>query len=483
MNVLHVSAECYPAAKKGGLGDVVGSLPKYLNKLGINTSVIIPKYDLPWFRDHDFEQVYESAANLGQDRFYFAIERAKGNPLSFPLYTVNIQGRFDRPGVYIDPISGFPYWDEFERFLSFQVAVLEWILHNDKIKPDIIHCHDHHTGLIPFMITKSFRYSDLELIPTVITVHNAEYQGTHSARKAHLLPEFDWNDYGILDWNSEFNSLATAIKMAWRVTTVSPSYMEELKYASSGLEDLFKSESFKSQGILNGIDSSVWDPSTDKFIDQNYDVDSVVDGKKENKRVLCEYFELNPDLPTFAFIGRLAREKGADLLPDLISDFIREKEEVNFVVLGSGDAELERLFTNIKDKHTGFFNTHLGYNEKLSHQIYAGADFIVMPSRVEPCGLNQMYAMKYGTMPIVRAVGGLKDTVIDVENGGTGIQFKDFNLLDSMHALRRALERYQDQSTFNKTRKRMMQMNFSWDKSAKEYQKLYQQLTETKGKM
>ncbi|HKI46379.1 MAG TPA: glycogen synthase [Balneolales bacterium] len=482
MNVLQVSAECYPAVKKGGLGDVVGSLPKYLNKLGINTSVVVPKYDLPWFQDHEFEDIYESSANMGPERFYFKIERAKADPLTFPFYAVDIQGRFDRPGVYIDPITGFPYWDEFERFLSFQIAVLEWVLHNDA-KPDVIHCHDHHTGMIPFMMTKSFRYGDLESIPTVITVHNAEYQGTHSARKAHLLPEFDWNDYGMLDWNSQFNCLASAIKTAWRVTTVSPSYMEELKFSSSGLEELFRKESGKSQGILNGIDSSVWDPSTDSFIAKNYKVDSVEEGKRENKKVLCESFGLNPELPTFAFIGRLAREKGADLLPDLISDFIHEKEEVNFVVLGSGDSELERLFTNMKDRHTGFFNTHLGYNEKLSHQIYAGADCMVMPSRVEPCGLNQMYAMKYGTMPVVRAVGGLKDTVIDVDKGGTGIQFKDFNLLDSMHALRRALERYRDPKTFNETRKRMMRLNFSWKNSAKEYRKLYQQLTKTKGQM
>ncbi len=482
MNVLQVSAECYPAVKKGGLGDVVGSLPKYLNKLGVNTSVVVPKYDLPWFHDHEFEDIYESSANMGPERFYFKIERAKADPLTFPFYAVDIQGRFNRPGVYIDPITGFPYWDEYERFLSFQIAVLEWVLHGD-IKPDIIHCHDHHTGLIPFMMTRSFRYGDLESIPTVITVHNAEYQGIHSARKAHLLPEFDWNNYGMLDWNSQFNCLAAAIKTAWRVTTVSPSYMEELKFSSSGLEDLFRKESGKSQGILNGIDLSVWDPSTDSFIAKNYNVDSVEEGKRENKKVLCENFELNPELPTFAFIGRLAHEKGADLLPDLISDFIHEKEEVNFVVLGSGDSELERLFTNMRDRHTGFFNTHLGYNEKLSHQIYAGADCIVMPSRVEPCGLNQMYAMKYGTMPVVRAVGGLKDTVIDVDKGGTGIQFEDFNLLDSMHALHRALERYSDPAMFIETRKRMMRLNFSWNKSAKEYQKLYKQLTRTKGQM
>ncbi len=479
MNVLQVSAECYPAVKKGGLGDVVGSLPKYLGKLDVNTSVVVPKYDLPWFRDHDFEPVYESAANLGPERFYFTIERAKSDPLTFPLYAVNIQGRFDRPGVYIDPITGFPYWDEFERFLSFQIAVLEWVLQEED-KPDIIHCHDHHTGLIPFMMTRCFRYSELETIPTIITVHNAEYQGTHSARKAHLLPEFNWNDYGALDWNSQLNCLASAIKTSWRVTTVSPNYMDELKFASGGLEDLFKIESKKSIGILNGIDTSVWDPATDKFIDSNFDVKSVKKGKSKNKKALCDYFELDPELPTFAFIGRLAREKGADLLPDLISDFIHEKEEVNFIMLGSGDSELERLFTGMKNRHTGFFNTHVGYNEKLSHQIYAGADFIVMPSRVEPCGLNQMYAMKYGTMPVVRAVGGLKDTVIDVAEGGTGIQFRDFNLIDGMQALRRALERYQAPKMFNETRKRMMQLDFSWNKSAKKYQELYQQVTKTK---
>ncbi len=480
MNVLQVSAECFPAVKKGGLGDVVGALPKYLRSLKINSPVVVPKYDLSWFREHEFEVIYESTAVLGPGRFYFRIERASGDPLSFPLYAVNIPNRFDRPGVYVDPISGFPYWDEFERFLSFQVAVLEWVMH-EKEKPDVIHCHDHHTALIPFMMTRCPVYSDLKSIPTVITVHNAEYQGVHPARKIQILPDFDWDDYGILDWDHQLNCLAAAIKTAWCVTTVSPGYMEELMHSENTLAPLFLDEKQKSLGILNGIDTTVWNPVTDKIISKNYDAQTADIGKWENKQILCRFFEMNPELPTFSFIGRLAREKGADLLPDLISEFILEKQnEVNVIVLGSGDRELERLFTQMKDQHTGFFNTYLDYNEQLSHQIYAGADFIIMPSRVEPCGLNQMYAMAYGTMPVVRAVGGLNDTVVDVEDGGTGIRFREFNLTDSTLALRRALERYRDKDTFTELRMRMMGTDFSWDKSAKQYRKLYQRLTKAK---
>jgi starch synthase len=253
--------------------------------------------------------------------------------------------------------------------------------------------------------------------------------------------------------------------------------MEELSKKSRGLEWLFQNEREKSHGILNGIDEEVWNPATDDFIAHNYSSDDVAKGKAKNKKELCERFGLNPKYPTISYIGRLAREKGADLLPDLFKALLESSLKVNFIILGTGDPELHRRFTEMSSRYIGFFDAALDYNEPLAHQIYAGSDFMVMPSRVEPCGLNQMYAMRYGTIPIVRNTGGLKDTVKDISLGeGSGIKFKEFNLESAIHALHRSLELFQDEDQIAEIRKRVMSINFSWNASAKEYIKLYDEL-------
>tara|TARA_R110000868_G_scaffold304437_15_gene565223 strand:+ start:24249 stop:25697 length:1449 start_codon:yes stop_codon:yes gene_type:complete len=476
MHIIHLSAECYPAAKAGGLGDVVGALPKYLNKLGETCEVILPKYKTKWLEAQEYEMIWESSARLGLEYFSFQILKVVGDPLGFPLYTINIPGLLDRPGVYIDPWTGRGYWDEFERFVSFQIAALEWISQRDS-KPDIVHCHDHHTGLIPFMMTSCIRYKNLAEIPSVLTVHNAEYHGQYEKERYKMLPEFDISRLGLLDWDGRLNSLASGLKCAWQISTVSQSYMEELSSNSNGLELLFANEMGKSKGIVNGIDAEVWDPATDPLLDLNYTQRGVKSGKRKNKELISKLFGINPDLPTIAFIGRLVKEKGADLLPDLITSFMKSKHEVNFVLLGTGDPGLHEIFTQMENDHVGYFDATLEYNEKLAHEIYAGADFILMPSRVEPCGLNQMYSMRYGTVPIVRAVGGLKDTVIDIaEKDGYGIQFKDFNLHEAEHAIERAIELFDNSKKHAEVVKAITRLDFSWDKSAKDYITMYTQL-------
>lgn len=480
MHIIHLSAECYPAAKVGGLGDVVGSLPKYLNKQGEFCEVIIPKYRTPWLDEQEYDFVWEGTAPLGHTYFSFSILKEKDNKLGFPLYVIDIPGRFDRPGVYVDPWSGHGYWDEFERALSFQIAALEWIrtFHNT---PDVIHCHDHHTGLVPFMMKQCVRFNLLEDIPTIFTVHNAEYQGQNSMIQADLLPPFIPRNYGLLEWNSGLNSLASALRCSWQISTVSQSYMEELGYSSSGLESLFQAESGKSQGIVNGIDSEIWDPATDPLIAFNYNSRTVKSGKKKNKEVLCKEFGLNPELPTIAFIGRLVREKGADLLPDLIKNFMNENQEANFLLLGTGDPVLHDIFSRMEDDHFGYFDATLEYNEKLAHQMYAGSDFILMPSRVEPCGLNQMFAMRYGTIPIVRSTGGLKDTVKDIAEGdGFGIRFDDFALHLAEAAINRAIELFNNKKALQKVVSRIVKLDYSWNNSAREYINMYNELLKLK---
>jgi starch synthase len=476
IKIFHISTECYPAAKVGGLGDVVGALPKYQNREGISASVIIPRYTTEWIQARTFDTVYKSAARMGDESFDFRVKKMRDNKLGFPLYVMDIPASFNRPGIYVDSGDGNGYSDNFERFLRFQIAVLEWFKNIDE--PDLIHCHDHPTGLIPFMMTQSYRYSELQHIPTVFTVHNGEYHGAYDRSKHTLLPDFDEQNIGLLDWNGKLNSLAAGLKSCWQITTVSPSYMEELsQHENRGLEWLYQNEKQKSRGILNGIDTEVWDPKTDPMIEHHYDRTTVISGKEANKKALCDEFGLNSEYPTIAYIGRLAREKGTDLLPDLFQQFLDSSRKINFIILGTGDPQLHEQFTLLNQQFVGYFDATLDYNEPLAHRIYAGSDFMIIPSRVEPCGLNQMYAMRYGTVPIVREIGGLKDTVKDIrQDDGYGITFKGFSISEATEAINRAIKLFNDAGHLKTVRKKIMRLDFSWEASAREYIKLYREL-------
>ena len=462
MTIFHISAECYPIAKVGGLGDVVGALPKYQNKLGETSSVIMPFYDNKFTRTNDFETVFEGKLQLGM-LMDFRVLKLKENNLGFEIYFVDVPYLLFKDYVYSSNDTG--------RFLAFQIAALNWLVQL-KDQPDLIHCHDHHTGLIPFMMSQCYAYQKLRSTPSVITIHNGQYQGWFSHDLMHLIPPFDFNNVGLLDWNKTVNPLASGIKCAWKVTTVSPSYMEELKYAANGLEFLLQIEAHKCVGILNGIDTSVWNPKTDDYLVKNYTTQSVESGKKANKAFICEQFGLNPELPLFIFIGRLVGEKGADLLP-YIFDSVLKSKKLSIVMLGSGDTNVENQLEGLKNDHGGYYNNYIGYNEQLSHILYAGADFILMPSRVEPCGLNQMYALRYGTVPIVNSVGGLKDTIIDVGEKGFGIRHDGPTVQEVVHAIGRALEFTEFKDHFKKNRKLIMQIDHSWDASAQTYINLY----------
>jgi starch synthase len=278
----------------------------------------------------------------------------------------------------------------------------------------------------------------------------------------------------LLDWNGLINPLAASVKCAWKFTTVSPSYLAELEVASNGLEELFQMEHNKGLGIINGIDTQVWDPETDPMLMANYNVDNVDEAKALNKEYLCKQFDLDAGKPLFAFIGRLVGEKGADLLPAIINKALHEFKHLNILILGSGDPVVENALSELKERFVGQFNVFVGYNEELSHRIYAGADFLLMPSRVEPCGLNQFYAMRYGTVPVVSNTGGLHDTVIDFsEAEGYGIRFNRAHVDDVCYAISRALLLSKDPQHLKLLRKRMMALDFSWDRSAKDYIDLY----------
>ncbi|MES2747264.1 MAG: glycogen synthase [Bacteroidota bacterium] len=469
MEIYHISAECYPVAKVGGLADVVGALPKYLNQSGHQAKVVVPGYYNKFNNENEFDTVHEGKLRLGNFQFNYTILKEKTNKLGFEFYVIAIPKLFDRPNIY-------SYQDDTERFLSFQIAFLNWLIET-KQSPDVLHCHDHHSGLIPFMIQKCYNYIPLQNTATVLTIHNGQYQGWFGRNKLHYIPEFDPKNIGYLEWNGVINPLASAIKCAWKVTTVSPSYLDEISYSANGLENLLQYERPKSLGILNGIDTEVWNTKTDTMLETNYTLKGFKKGKQKNKAFLCEQFNLDINKPLFTFIGRLVHEKGADLLTEICSIALnRNPGEINILILGSGDTNVENGLNSLKHFYNGYYNAYIGYNEKLAHIIYAGADFLLMPSRVEPCGLNQMYALRYGTIPIVRRTGGLKDTVLDFGDGGFGICHDHTSVFDVNHSITRAIDLYYDNTKFDEVRKTCMQIDHSWDKVAEEYSNVYQSL-------
>ncbi len=470
MNVIHISAECYPVAKVGGLGDVVGALPKYQQAEGIMSMVVMPYYDRPFIHEHTLTLVFESQLRMGPMLLPFQVFKEEHDTLGFPLHFVRIPGLLDRPAVY-------SYSDETEQFVAFQLAVLEWISQFNS-KPDIIHCHDHHTGLIPFLVNHSARYTHLKNIPTVFTIHNAEYQGWIDWSKFNYLPEVDPTKLGLLDWNGCINSLAAAVKCCWRYTTVSPSYLEELLVNANGLQDLFRMEQGKGHGIINGIDTEIWNPQKDEMIPFHYNPENINKGKVANKKELCKEFGFTQSRPLIAFIGRLVGEKGADLLSAAIHIIFTElKLKANILILGSGEKNIEESLTELKANFPKEYHSFIGYDESLSHRIYAGADFILMPSRVEPCGLNQLYAMRYGTIPIVRNTGGLKDTVLDIsEDEGYGVKFDHESPAAIADALARAVELCANTTQSRLLKKKIMGLDFSWNRSARQYISLYKDL-------
>lgn len=466
MEIFHISAECYPVAKVGGLADVVGALPKYQSKAGHELRVVMPCYETKFRNENDFECVHWGTVKLGSFNFPFSVLKETTDKLGFELYLIEIPELFDRKDVY-------GYEDDIERFVAFQIATLDWIIGRASM-PDVINCHDHHTGLIPFMMQYCHKYHKLLSTPSMITIHNGLYQGQFNFDKLHYLPEFDLTHVKILEWSHCINSLAVGVKCASAVTTVSPSYLDEINQSANGLESLFNLVRYKSKGILNGIDTQVWDPAKDKMLEKNYSIQNFEKGKQENKEILCGLFNLDPTKPLFSFIGRLWDEKGGDLLPQASALALSENyKNINILILGSGNVNIENQLNSLLVDYKGNYNTFIGYNEELAHLIYAGADFLLMPSRVEPCGLNQMYSLRYGTIPIVRRTGGLQDTVVDFGDDGNGICHNQASVGDICYSIQRAVNLYKDKKHLNKIIKLGMSIDHSWEKASQEYIDMY----------
>lgn len=470
MHILHVSYECYPFAKVGGMADVVGALPKYLIAIGAEASVVMPHYGRDWSIYGEDEVIFEGRLHMDWEEIHYSIVR-RSDVAPFPLYTVAIPGKFDRPQIY-------SYGDDPQRSIAFQRSVLHWLLHGDHLKPDIIHCHDHHTGLIPFMVSHTLEFEALSATPTFFTIHNAAYQGQFSWDLVKLLPRFYADKSGLLDWNHTINPLASAIKCCWHYNTVSEGYLHELFAHAHGLEGLLRSEAGKASGILNGIDAAVWNPRADPLIPVHLKR-SVDVFKRKNKEDLCGKVQFDPVRPLYLFIGRLVYEKGADMLPTIVGDFLAHFDDVQFILLGTGDHKIESDLQHLQQFYPDRIKVFITYSEELAHRLYAGADFLLMPSRVEPCGLNQMYCMQYGGIPIVRRTGGLSDTVEQLtEDGGNGYVFDHLNINDVRAMLAASRNMYKHPDILSEIRKRNVAKDFSWEHSANAYLLRYTSLLE-----
>jgi len=473
LEIIHITAECYPVAKVGDLGDSVGAMVMNQNELGIRAKVIMPYYGTPFVKQENFDSIFEEHILLNTKRYSCKVLIPRRRIVWFDLFLVHVEGLPDEEKIYSEK-------EDAERFIAFQRVTLDFLNQLAK-KPNVIHCHDHHAGLVPFMLLHCQEYSELRNIPTILTIHNAHYQGIFGHEKLGLLPLFNHIHLGLLEWNNVINPLAAGVKCAWRVGTVSPSYLEELKSNGNVLKRLFVKEGKKCQGILNGINTSEWNPETDDALIKKYSTRSVESGKKVNKNSLCNKF-LKPEKPLFVFIGRLIWENGADLLPGLLKDLLKsDKNDGNYIVLGSEGLSVANALKSLEKIHPTKLTVQYSNDERMKRRILAGADFLLLPSRTDPAGNRQMLAMRYGTIPVVNNVGALNDTVIDIKKeDGFGIKHKGVSIKRIRNAIFRAQRLYLDQERFKKIRVIAMKKDHSWRSSVKEYIDLYRELDKLK---
>jgi len=469
MKILLVGSEAYPFSKTGGLADVLGSLPKELKSLGVDVRVVIPKH--MWTK----EKFQEELLFLGSFKVpvndkmeYAGIETIVKDDVIF--YFIDNEYYFG----YRNTLYG--HYDDGERYGYFNNAVL-LMLQELSWYPDIIHCNDWQSGLIPYLLDKKFRHlEEFAKIRTVMTIHNIAYQGQFSKE---LLPYLNVEYGNELEFDNLINFLKCGIVTADYVTTVSPTYANEIlyDYFGYGMQYVLRDRTDRLSGIVNGIDYDTFNPKIDDKIAYQYSLYNYVKGKAINKQALREYYSLQEnERPIIGVVSRLTEAKGLDLIKDVIEDLITQKK-VQFVLLGSGDNQYEEYFNQLHMRHPKQVGVYIGYSDEMARKIYAGCDMFLMPSRFEPCGLAQLISMKYGTVPIVRKTGGLRDTV-EIFNKftgeGTGFGFENYDSSDLLHAILNALEVYYgDKKQWKEIIKRDMLQDFSWKQSASKYLALY----------
>ena len=472
MKVLFASSEAYPFACSGGLADVAGALPKALRKRFVGCRIILPLYSIiPEELKQKMTFVCSVTVPVAWRRQYCGVFEAHMDGVIY--YFIDNQYYFKRDGLY-------GYYDDAERYTFFSRAVLEVLPHID-FTPDIIHCNDWQTALIPVYLDAFYKQNEFyKDIKTVYTIHNIQYQGKFGHELLEDVLGLPGERSGIVEYDNCINFMKAAIQCADKVTTVSPTYAKEIlsPYYSHGLDNILKEFTYKTTGIVNGIDVEVYNPETDNLIYKNFSVEDV-SAKAFNKHSLQEELGLpkKPDTPVIGMVTRLVKHKGIDLVKCVFEELLQK--DVQFAILGSGEWEFETFLHEMSKKYPEKVGLKLGFNPQLAHRIYAGADIFLMPSQSEPCGLAQMVALRYGTIPIVRETGGLNDTIKDSHDGtGNGFTFKNYNAHDMQYTISRALEGYKDKDGWSILRERAMKCDNSWKTSANAYIGLYKEIIE-----
>lgn len=470
MKVLYATSEALPFAISGGLGEVAGSLPQALRKRLVGCRVVMPLYGTvdPKLKE-TMKFITHISVPVAWRRQYCGIFEARAGGVIY--YLIDNQYYFKRDGLY-------GHYDDAERFAFFSRAVLE-IIPIINFKPDIIHCNDWQTALTPFYYTTMYaKREGYENIKTILTIHNIQYQGSYGKELIDNVIGAGMEHVSLLEYDNGVNLMKAGIECANVVTTVSPTYAKEIldPWYSHGLDTILKERSWKIRGILNGIDTESYNPETDSDIYAFYSVDDMKN-KAVNKRMLEERLSLpqKENTPVIGLVSRLVSHKGLDLVKEILDNFL-SKNDVQVVVLGSGEWQYENFFKEMLEKYPEKFSLTLGFVPELARKIYAGSDIFLMPSKSEPCGLSQMVALRYGAIPVVRETGGLKDSVTDSGDGkGNGFVFSSYNSGDLLNTLKRACDGYSNKKGWEILVKRAMECDNSWGKSAKEYMRLYRE--------
>lgn len=470
MKILFAASEAYPFFASGGLGDVAGSLPTAIKRRREDIRVILPLYsDIKPEWKKKLAYVTNFMVPLGWRNQYCGLFELKNQGVTY--YFLDNEYYFKRTGLY-------GYYDDGERFAFFSRAILETLFYIE-FSPDIIHCNDWQTALTPVYLNLYYRHLEkFAAIKTIFTIHNIQYQGKYGTEILEETIGINRADAHILEYGGCVNYMKGAIEMADKVTTVSPTYAQEIldPWYGDRLDSLLIQKQYKLCGILNGIDTKVYDPATDPNLAKNYDIKTVEAGKKICKQDLRRIFALaDDDCPMIGMVTRLVNHKGLDLVRHVAESLVQSGFQ--FVLLGNGDCEYENFFSSLAAKYPNMVGVKIGFVPELARKIYAGADIFLMPSKSEPCGLAQMVALRYGTVPIVRETGGLKDTIQDSGDGkGNGFTFANYNAYEMETACQRAKLGYEMPKGWAQLVQRDMACDNSWGASARSYIGLYKEV-------
>lgn len=488
MKILLASAEIAPFSKVGGLADVAGTLPKALEQYEVDIRLITPGYGSIDWDQYEIREVATLPVRVGENTFTATIgETTLPESENIPVYFIQNKRLYGRPGVYTDPNNGKAFEDNDDRFLFFMLAILEW-LKEEEWTPDILHANDHHTGLLPAYLREMYdTHPRLGSIRSLFTIHNMGYQGLYSpdvlAKTG--FPDDFYETREAFRFFDRINFMKVALRYADKINTVSPTYAREIMSGEEfgfGLQDVVKQREKDVSGILNGVDYTEWSPETDSLIPYNYSMKNII-GKVKNRDELLRKNRLIAEhgTPIIGMVSRLVDQKGFDLVDDALEELL--SMDLRLIVLGTGERRYHRLLEEAKQAHPDKIGINFTYDNPLAHLIESGSDMFLMPSKYEPCGLNQMYSLKYGTIPIVHATGGLADTIQDYdpsEHSGNGFSFQEYSAEALVETIKRAIKTFRNKAQWKFLRDNAMECDFSWDVSARQYLELYESLMEEK---